>query len=254
MNRAIGPLDVWACVISSGRWANVLPVESLFGPCTWVVPEQQAHEYKRSGAGRVLPVGSDYNVAHARNGALDHAWHEGQGRSCLMLDDDPTGTIERVDPGYRKTKPISFPQAIEILSMHRAMHRELRLFAFTHMTNTFYVRNEFTLRTAINGGCLLIDPTSLRFDVRFRTNSDVDYGLQHVAEYGGALRLNNIFMHFGRGNKHPDSGMGKYRTDELRTEMVALLADKWPGWVKPAPDNPAHPVVRATGHRRAVLT
>lgn len=234
-------MEVFACCISAGRPENVQKVRDTFGPVTWIVPPAELVDYANAGAMEVRALGCADNCAVARNGALQAAaeW----GVPCLMFDDDPTGKLEHISPQHERT-PISFDQTIMELAAARDRYPDARLFAFTHYTNAFFVGARYSTQSTINGGMMLVLPTHLKFDVQLPLNSDVDYGLQHIREYGQAIRINNVFIHMARGNRG-DSGVGRYRTTQLRIKTVQRLKQKWPEWVSTRAGSPEHPMVRA---------
>jgi len=237
----IMPLRCFACCVSSGRPGNVVRVRHQFGPVTWIVPPHDVDAYKEAGAIYVEPLGSSVNCAVARNGALELAFsHDAP---CLMLDDDPTGKMEWVNVLTKQRQPLDLKGLINGLCGALDKHLDAHLIACTHITNAMFVMKEVSLKSTINGGVLLVLPNPLRFDETLPLNSDVDYGLQHYNKYGLAVRLNNHFVHFKRGNKD-ESGVGAYRTQALREKTVRRLMKKWPQWVSYKTSDPAHPVVR----------
>lgn len=242
MRREVGISTAFVCCISAGRPRAVERTEAFFGPMTWFTPRAEADAYRESGATKVL-LGSENSVAYARNRALEAAFETGV--PCLMLDDDCTGTAQQIvwQHGQKAVHPIRPWDALEAL-VGAMEHNDLRLGALTHLTNPFYVTTRRSYTATINGGCLLVKPCPLRFDTNLRTNSDVDYGIQHMKEYGGALRLNEIILAFRRGNKGDGTGMSRYRTDDQRRADVDYLVQKWPGIVKRDRKRPEHPKVR----------
>lgn len=241
MIRQIGRHTIFMCCVSSGRPQNVHKMQELFGPLTWFVPPLEGTMYGEHDAERVRP-GHGGNCAIARNRALDAA-SEHRGVPCVMLDDDATGKIEGVIPGNPPSKfPMSAHEAL-LDALNRSADYGLPLTALTHLTNAQFVSNSASTTATINGGCLIVWPNPLRFDEELPLQSDVDYGLQHVKMYGGALRLNDIFIHFRRGNLKDPSGVGVYRSEALRRYTTGRLALKWPEWVTPSEDR-LHPIVK----------
>lgn len=230
--------------ISAGRPQNVQAVRDAFGPTTFVVPEEQLDDYSKAGAISVSPFGYARNCAVARTNAMKLAFDAML--PVLMLDDDPTGKMEYI---HKKVcdKPIkmsiNFEEVLRELAAALDAYPDARLYALTHMTNAFWVgERRYSTASAINGGCMFIKPNPLTFDPTLPLNSDVDYGLQHLDRYGQAIRINNVFVHFGRGNKD-GAGVGAYRNDELRAATVKRLKQKWPDWVSTRPGKPEHPIV-----------
>jgi hypothetical protein len=211
---------------------------------TWIVPSHQADAYFKAGAEDIIEDPGK-NVSRARNLALEHSFN--QYSSCLMLDDDLIDCKRYQEPN--KLVPISFEEAVSEL-VDELRNSGLKLAATTHVTNPLFLRHGYSIHSAINGGCLLVEPNPLRFDESIRLSEDVDYALQHIVRYGGALRSDELVLRFKR---RAPGGVQNYRTDYERERSVQQLMNKWPGIVIPSKKDPFHPVVRISSRNRRVL-
>lgn len=250
MEREYGEYRCFQTVVSSGRPESVEAHTALFGPSTWVVPRRETDAYRRLGAPQVA-LGAGDNCARARNGALDIAFHV-SANICLMLDDDPTGRSEYVPtPGTPAVMHLPIPEMMEKL-LQRLQTSGLKLASTNHLTNANFVSKSMSHTATILGGCLAVRRGHLRFDEDLPVNSDIDFGLQHVFTWGGALRCNDLFLYFRRGNTK-DGGVSAYRRRDLRIATVRRMEKKWPNWVSHKPDAPEHPVVKIPTRPRKVL-
>jgi hypothetical protein len=100
-------------------------------------------------------------------------------------------------------------------------------------SNPFYGSTTLKLRHFIVGDLMLAAPNPLRFDPAFALKEDYDYTCQHLARYGGVVRVDWILASFRhRTNK---GGAVDVRTPELEQEAIVRLKEKWPDWIR---DNP----------------
>jgi hypothetical protein len=214
--------------------------EKIGPSATWIVPDYHAAAYFKAGAPDVI-TDRGRNVSAARNIALELAFSKDV--PCLLLDDDLIDCNLYMEPDM--LIPITFKGAVwEVCD--RLEETGLKLAATTHVTNPLFLKPGFSIKSAINGGCLLIKPNPLRFDESIRLSEDVDYAIQHVIRFGGAMRLNDVVLRFKR---LAPGGVQDYRNEDERLKSMKQLMDKWPGIVLPSKKDPAHPVVRVASNR-----
>lgn len=208
--------DMWAVCISihdpqaATRWRN-------YGMTpTFMIPEEEATAYLEYGAESVNFQPDGGNAAIARNCALTDAFE--LDLPCLLLDDDPNGRPYLVYPGqWPPARPTWRQAAIEL--QKRVHLHGLMVGGCGVTTNPVHVGRETRLRSRLTGGMMYIRQTELRFDEELSEMEDIDYGLQHIEMYGGAVRADNLVTPFLR-----DDTPGR---DLARKRCFDIMVRKW---------------------------
>lgn len=231
---------LWSAIHSCGRPDNVPWMEQTFGPATWYVPQDEHDAYREAGA-KHLAMGSSEGCSYVRNTILDEAFHLWQ-LPALLLDDDfvkawlPSSSSLGISLADAVTEMCSrFAQSVYFLAAARRGSN--RYFAAQ--------RPPESTRTKVLGGLMIVRPNTLRFDPHVNWQDDVDYGIQHVMEFGGAFVANDVLVDF-----HHRKPGGLQRTTDGEILYADRLVAKWPDVVKL--DKNGNPQVRFP--KREVLT
>jgi hypothetical protein len=232
MSAAAKNNDIFLAVISHNRQYNVGKMKQFIGDnATWFVGKTEADVYELAGADSVVESGG---LVDSRNAALTMA--KKKGKICVLIDDDLKAI--KLASDTNTASPINFFTAINL--MKRALLQDSRGMFYLAGTaptdNAFYYHKEkpHTFDGFIGCWLMMVRPEcDLYFDSNLHLKEDYDYTLQHVAKYGGAVRLNNILATFS----HYDNkgGVVDYRTAELEQQTIAYLKKKWGNVIK---DNP----------------
>jgi hypothetical protein len=210
---------------------------------TWYVAGGEGPTYAAQGAAAVVEAGA---LCRARNQALADAWRTGY--PCLQLSDD-LQRCQRMDG----TSAV----ACTLADVVRHMQTTLRQYpayclaggAPTANAYFYHPHRPVGLAHFIVGDACLVRPCDLWFDEQLRLKEDYDYTLQHLAQYGGVVRCNDLLLTFAhRTNK---GGAVAYRTPAAERTAIAYLMAKWPGKLRANPTRPQEILlVRDAGTRR----
>lgn len=226
MIRTFGRHEVYVGVLSSGRPHKAHAMQEIVGLATWHVPPYERGAY---GQSVVTGPGCGYNVALARNRVLDAAGD----RTCLMLDDELHPKIVGLNEDGT-AHAITFETAAEVL-LDRLEESGLGMAATSHVTNLMFARNSPPVKTriTIQGGCWAVRPTPIRFDPLLRYNEEWDFVIKQWQAHGGALRVNDLLLRFGRGTP---GGVQDYMDTEERQRCADLLVARYPTILRPTAD------------------
>jgi hypothetical protein len=195
---------------------------------------------RHSGFARLTQ--KDVNASAARHEML-HAGRVGGARAVFAFCD-----LSGLDLSGRNLCDADFTEVV--WNLNQALEgTDLKLAATTHITNPLFLKPGSTIKSIVNGGCLLVKPNNLRFDEKIRLSADVDYAVQHIVRFGGALRSNELVMRFKR---RAPGGVQFYRDEYERDKSVMQLMKKWPGLITRAHHDRNHPVLHVQ-RTRSVL-
>ena len=235
MNRS--DLGIWLGVVSKGRPETVEKLQSICGPATWYVDDDEGELYMEAGAGRIV-LDSEYP------GKRSHVLDDGfaLGLPTFVMDDDVQEWVllDRDDDGGQIVRPATFEEVLGVLFRGLKI-TGARLAGGPPTPNAFYVDINRPIKTRHFVNCYfhLVLPTHLRYDPTMYVKEDYDYTLQHIREYGAVARCERVLPHF----QHERAKGGcSWRTDEDRDICCARLIEKWGDWVRPHPRR-AHEVL-----------
>jgi hypothetical protein len=217
-------------VISSGRpGAPAKMARFLEGlDVTWYVGPDERDDYERFVVGYIV---EGLGLIEARNRALDDAFDHGW--PCLQLSDDLT-KLQMIEASGQ-TVECSLQRAIDTMSNATAM-TGAKLAGVAPTSNAFFGKREINPRGFCVGDMILVQPTDLRFDSRFRLKEDYDYTAQHLDRYGKVARVDWILASFT--HRTNPGGAVAVRTPEVEQEAIAILKEKWPAAIR---DNAKRP-------------
>lgn len=222
------PTDVRVCVVSSGRPGNVPAMAELFAPLPlwWYVPADQAGDYRYTGAEQVVPVAypdGQRPLVWQRNQALDDGFAADQ---WVAMTDDDLRRCAVTDPDGTNTKaPIPAAAAVE-LAMTALFATPYRLAGAAPTDNAYFCRREVTTDGFIRSGFTVHRPNPLRYDPELPLKEDYDLTLQHLRQYGGAVRVDALLMTYQQRSNR--GGVQDYRTPEAEAAACRLLLARWP--------------------------
>jgi hypothetical protein len=242
MIQTIAGRNYYVACISTGRPTAHQRWDEMGLPMiTWFVPINEWGDYR--GVPRKRP-GSARSNAIARNQALKAAFQINV--PCILLDDDPISAAEVID---QKAHPITYP---ELLTKLAQLHVEYgtHLTAASRNTNPFYVRRDLNFHPKLTTGVCIIEPGSPLFDENLKISVDLDYGLQHLRDFGAWLRVDSLIADMEMGLRGEYSAVQSQRTDEEYRITNEYLMRKWGDELIPS-KNPHQLTMRA--HRRMVM-
>jgi len=209
-------------IISHKRSHAVPFIQEQFGTdVTWVVGENESQAYRDNGATNVIEGGG---LMASRNIALNIAFAEN--RVCVQISDDFKKAKSAITGKLHTGR-----EAAEIL-VRELNDSPFKFAGFGPTDNAFYFnpKSPIKIRNFIVGDFIAVKPCDLRFDTHMRLKEDYDYTAQHIAMYGGTLRVDYVLASFvHRTNK---GGACDYRTSQLEQESISYLQNKWPGWFR----------------------
>lgn len=207
---------------SMGR-AGIVTSHKLFTNHTIVCPESEVQEYRKHHD-NVLGVPDNIKgITKTRNWILnniDDEWH-------IQVDDDALSFHM-----FEQGKMINFidPERIQrILLSQFNMCDEwgLKVWGLSLAADYKFYREytPFSTQGVIGANIIGIIKNPIRFDERLRVKEDYDYAMQHIAKYGGALRL----MKYGIDVIHltNEGGCVSYRTKDVEMDAYKVLLMKW---------------------------
>jgi hypothetical protein len=219
-------------VISAGRPANVPAMQALMAPdpLTWVVPWHERHEYKQTGAHRVLPVkdpspdSGAYALPTARNAATGHA--ADNNLVCIQTDDDCKSFKHVTD---HKATTVPWPQVRDALI--GALDGTSHLAGIPPTNNAYFASGNTIDYGFIIGSLCATDTATPSWDNSLPFKEDYDYTCAHLHHYGRVTRLDMYladYVHYtNRG------GAVSNRTAQAEQELVVRLTARWPQYLRP---------------------
>jgi hypothetical protein len=217
---------------SMGR-AGLVTSHKLFLNHTIVCPESEVQKYREYHED-VLGVPDEIKgITKTRNWILDNAkedWH-------IQVDDDAL-SFHMFELGKMVT--FTDPERINrILANQFLMTEEwgLKVWGLSLAADYKFYREytPFSTQGVIGANIIGIINNPLRFDERLKVKEDYDFAMQHIAEYGGALR----FMKYGIDVIHltNEGGCVSYRTKDVEMQAYEVLLAKWGSKVVKLQDN-----------------
>lgn len=219
---------VYVAIISSGRPQNVPRLRESVGPATYYTGYGESNAYVQQGAEAALETGA---LCISRNAALDNA--AAHNAPCLQLSDD----IKRI----RRLMPDESTEIVELSEIVQLMRERLRESIFFNLAGVAPTDNAFFSNVSkpvafahfCVGDFILVLPSVPRFDENLSLKEDYDFTLQHIQEYGGVVRSNDVLVSFA--HRSNVGGAVAYRTAKREQEAIRLLKSKWGGVIR---DNP----------------
>lgn len=232
--------DYFLTVISRARPERVPEMSKLVGAATWIVTPEDVWRYQEQG----VQVESTNGLSEARNLALEMAFRRRM--PCVQLDDDLKGAKFAYEGKGVPTEP---SRCIDLL-VERCVESDLMLAGGQPTNNPYFARGGTKL--FILGSAICVKPSEPRFDTKLWLKEDYDFTCQHIALYGGALRVESLifdFQHYTNAGGAVDN-----RNERVEQKMIEYLTKKWPGWIHPHPTRANEVLLRLPNSRRAVLS
>ena len=219
--------NIHFAIISHLRPENVEKMEQTTGipeKLNWYVGKGEKKDYEHA-KGQVMEGGK---LCESRNKALCISNNVKQ--HCLMLDDDLVKIHYFTNIG--KTE-IKFNQMIN--EMGKILESSpLYLVGTATTINRYFYHPEkpLGLKHFIGGWCTMTKYEAIpRYDEKLKTKEDYDITLQHIKQYGGAIRINYLAPEFKHWNNK--GGVVDIRTDEVEQDSITKLKKKWGDTIRP---------------------
>lgn len=231
--------------VSAGRPANVIPTKFLWEgiPITWVVPSEEAREYKAAGAHRVLPVTRVPGVmplGDQRNAALEDAFRHGA--TCIQTDDDGKRLL-KYEPTTKKAVAATASHYLQAWDQALRETAGARLAGCAPLANAFYSNGKVKTQHWIMAQVFAVEPSTPRFDPDTCPREDYDFTAQHLEAYGAVARHDGLLPDFRHwGNR---GGCQDWRTDERSQRVNALLLGRWPQYLRENTKRPGELLFKA---------
>jgi hypothetical protein len=212
-------------IVSHGRAKNVPKMETLLVglPVTWYVKDAvDVNDYLAEGA---LDVRIGGTLCQSRNKVLEDAFSEG--KIAVEISDDLKRLSQLLMVGAKKTAEIKDIGLVlpEMIKEFKTVPFKLAGVAPT--PNPFYFHTLRSTNLFIIGDFLMVKPTNLRFDENLKLKEDYEYTVQHIKEYGGVYRFNDVFVTFSHYTNA--GGVVEYRNEQKEKEAIDYLMKKHPG-------------------------
>lgn len=225
MIRELKGQQFFFTIISSKRPHNVEKMTRLVGDATWVIPEDQIEDYLEAGAPETMIAGG--GLSYARNNALETAFADNL--ICMQMDDDLSKMSRAIDG-----EAVDIPAEEAMGDMlQRLILSDFYLAGASPTANPYFISKMNSTNLFIIGSMIAVKPSEPRFDTDLILKEDYDFTLQHIIQYGGVQRCDDIlptFLHYT--NK---GGCEDFRTERLEEEACQILLDKYPGMIKRHP-------------------
>ena len=203
---------------SKGR-AGKVTTHKLFLNSVIDCPESEVKEYEKHHKIVIGVPDQVRGITATRNWILDNVedeWH-------IQVDDDAL-SFHRFEKGKMST-------FIDPNLIHEIMQNQfeicdswgLKVWGFALAADYKFYREytPFSTQGVIGANIIGIIRNPLRFDERLRVKEDYDYAMQHIAKYGGALRM----MKYGIDVVHltNEGGCVAYRTKDVEMDAYNTL-------------------------------
>lgn len=219
--------DVYVAVVSHLRSSSVPKIVEKIGEASWYVGKGEAQAYESQGAQRVHETGT---LCDSRNRALEDAFE--MNVPCLQISDDlkRLRLLEHEGP-----RDATFAEVVLLMRDRLRESRFFKLAGIAPTDNAFYsdANRPVKFQAFCVGDVHLVMPSTPRFDDNLRLKEDYDFTLQHVAEYGGIVRCDDVLASFS--HRSNSGGAVSYRDAKREQEAIAYLKKKWGSVVR---DNP----------------
>lgn len=225
-----------------GTTWNIFPNAILF------MHKGEVSTYRDAGVENEIITHRCDTSSTARNFILDYF---GKGERIIMMDDD-IKKVGRFKIVNRKTVAESLTgtefykhllNGFDLCSKSGA-----KFFGVAPTTNTLNFRVPTSVATFVNGPCMGIEITKLRFDEKCMNKSDYDFTLQHLKS--GLLTFRLDYLWQKNDYNKLDGGTRAYRTKKREEETYYYLLGKWPGYLVPNPKRPLEFILRVKKLRR----
>jgi len=207
---------------SKGRVGKVTS-HKLFKDSIIVCPKAEVDGYKKHHKNVMGVPDNIKGITKTRNWILnniDDEWH-------IQVDDDAK-SFHTYEKG--KLKTFIDPDRIHNIldnQFHLCDGWGLKVWGLSLAADYKFYREfaPFSTQSVIGANIIGIIKNPLRFDERLKVKEDYDYSMQHIAEYGGALRC----MKYGIDVVHLTNAGGcvAYRTKEVELDAYDVLLRKW---------------------------
>lgn len=231
MIHSIQGAEAFVAVPSAGRPGNVAQLEAVLHPLrpTWVVPDDEAGLYLAAGAEHVIGEGSRTSIVCVRNRILELAFE--RNAIALMIDDDLRALSSVGRPGGKSERILSL--GFYGLLLNDLKRSPYYLAGPNTTNNSYFVRTPYSTKLFVATASCAVKPCELRFDTHMRVKEDYDFTCQHIARYGGALRVNRLLPTFTY--KTNSGGCQDTRTEGVERAAIERLMQKWPQWIRVNP-------------------
>lgn len=238
-------LDWRIYCVSAGRPGNVPAMRAALDgwPVTWVVPADEAADYRVAGATAVMPVprpAVGMPLGHQRNTALDDA--HAADAVCVQTDDDLRRLAILGDDS--KAHPAHLADYLDAWASPLTAG-PARLAGCAPTPNPLFAKRRVGAAHWVMAQLFAVAPSPLRFDPATCPREDYDYTCQHLATHGAVARCDNLlptYQHWGNRG-----GCQTYRTDARGAAVNELLLERWPTYLRPNARRPGELLFRPQG-------
>lgn len=226
----------------TGTTWNLFPEAILF------MHKEEKATYRDAGIENKIITHKCKTSSTARNFILEYF---DKGDRIIMMDDD----VKKVGRFLvRRNKTIAEPMTGTEFYKHLVNGFELAkkhgagLFGVAPTTNTLNFHNMTSVATFVNGPCMGIVVSKLRFDEECMNKSDYDFTLQHIKAGQLTFRLDYLWQK--NDYNKMDGGTRFYRTKKKEEKTYYYLLGKWPGYLFPNPKRELEFILRIKKTKR----
>jgi hypothetical protein len=225
-----------------GSTWNLFPEAILF------MHKEEKRTYRDAGITNDIITHDRLSSSTARNFILDYFK---KGDEIIMMDDDikKVGRFRDVN-GKIKAEELTGVEFYKHLVNGFAIgkKRDAGLFGVAPTTNTLNFNNPMSIATFVNGPCMGIVVSKLRFDEECMNKSDYDFTLQHIRSGRLTFRLDYLWQK--NDYNKMDGGTRFYRTRKKEEKTYYYLLGKWPGYLFPNPKRELEFILRIKKTKR----
>ena len=226
-------LGTYIGVVSYKRPHNVKKLHEVLGTdqVTWYVRPEEEKLYQDQGAITKSVVYK--TLGDKRNKVLQ----DGKNQDTIFMDDDIDRFRYAIDK--KRELPATFKSVVEEMKYRLNETPNVKLCGVNSIARPFFfdpLRPISLTNFCVGTICLVKKGSTILHDIQFKMKEDYDFTLQHIKQYGSALRLNYVMVLAGHWNNK--GGQTEIRTDKLMDKDIKKLQAKWGRSIRLNPKRP----------------
>ena len=205
----------------------------LFPEAVLFMHKEEKRTYRDAGIENEIVTHKCLTSSTARNFILDYFDRD---TKIIMMDDDIKSVGRFVTRGEKSvaeamTGTEFYSHFINGFNLCRSGKTEARLFGVAPTSNPLNFKDPVKMAMFVNGPCMGIITSKLRFDEECMNKSDYDFTLQHLKAGFMTFRLDYLWQK--NDYNKMDGGTRFYRTKKEEEKTYYYLLGKWPGYLIP---------------------
>jgi hypothetical protein len=244
------PNNAIPIVIPTRGRAKLGTTWNLFPEAILFMHHEEKRTYRDAGIENKIITHDCLTSSTARNFILDYY---GKDKNIIMMDDD-IKSVGRFGLRNGKTAPIAltgnefYHHLVNGFDLCHKGKTEARLFGVAPTSNPLNFTDPVKMAMFVNGPCMGIITSKLRFDEECMNKNDYDFTLQHLKTGYLTFRLDYLWQK--NDYNKMDGGSRYYRTKKREEKTYYYLLGKWPGYLIPNPKRGLEFILRVKKSRK----